>query len=311
MDVRDLPLESNQAQYDEAVTRYAELVRSRAIAVYRIGQIRYPGLSDARLLVVTDRAGIGNRYFFSAQQRLPRRFHALFLREPFVLPAWSLRVMQHTVHRPSGLLAGRDVLHSYALNEGRDERWCRLLEARSFYSAFIANAQQSHSLEARATMVAAAAMRHALEDAGTVLRPCQADGYAVRIDALRDGFFARKDPENAVLEAWNAMREAFEQLDSSLESQLGVHGPAAESKLRALLAGEEECAAFDREYAFRRARDIDGYHQELASLGFPYGHLFDVTAHPGAIRTVPDAPVVAPLVRNYYRMRRRMSEYAS
>ena len=96
MNVVDLPEHATRGLYDEAISRYAAMVKGRAVGVHRVGNVRYPGLSDIDLLVVTEHEGVDNRYFFSALQRLPQRFHRLFLHEPFILPAWSLRVMRST-----------------------------------------------------------------------------------------------------------------------------------------------------------------------------------------------------------------------
>ncbi len=311
MNVIDLPQPATHALYDEAITRYAELVQSRAISVYRVGRVRYPGLSHIELLVVTDRMGIDNRYFFSAVQRLPRRFHSLFVHEPFILPAWSLRVIQYTTHALPALLAGRDVLHPYSPSESPDERWCRLLESYCSYSAFIERTLNSDVHKGRLTMAVAGAFRHVLADAAYHFTNIDAPAYAYAIDAIRNDFF-NGDAASGVQAAWKLFSQDFERLDMELRSWLGAQSAQdAVVKARALLRGEEACDAFDREYAFRRAQDIDGYHQELASLGFPYGHLFFIAAHPGAVRELPHAPVVTNLVRNFYRVRRRLAEYAA
>lgn len=312
MNVTDLPLPANHALYDEAFTHYAELVQSRAIAVYKVGNVTYPGLSDIDLLVVTDRTGIDNRYFFSAMQRMPRRFLQLFLHEPFILPAWSLRVMQHTTHAAPALLAGRDVLHAYPPSSDPAERWCRLLEAYCSYGRFARTTRENDTLRGRLTVAVASAFRFMLADASELFEGIDKESYTRGIDEIRAGFFEREDPATGVHDAWNFFASHFDRIDAMLREWLGIADPqAATDKARLLLRGEESCEAFDRDYAFRRARDIDGYHHELASMGFPYGHLFFVAAHPNAVRTLPDAPVVNNIVRNLYRVRRRISEYGA
>ena len=312
MNVVNLPQPANHAVYDEAVTRYAEMVRARSISVYRLGNVRYPGLSDVDVLVVTNRPGFDNRYFYSALQRLPKRYAGLFTHEPFILPAWSLRVIQYTTHRERSLLAGRDSLHAYSPNESTDERWCRLLESFCAFGAFIARTKETELLTARLTVSAASAFRYALADASDLISPFDAQGYAGEVDAIRTQFFAREDREAEVLAAWNLFTKHFERFDAAVKAWFDEREPtAAAAKARSLLRGEEACREFDREYAFRRAREIDGYHQELASLGFPYGSLFYSAAHPGAERPMHETPIVTNLVRNVYHVRRRLSEYAA
>ncbi len=78
MNVVDLPKPCTSALYDDAAARYASAVKGRAVAVYRTGHVRYPGLCGLDLIVVVDRIGVDNRFFFSALQRLPERYHRLF-----------------------------------------------------------------------------------------------------------------------------------------------------------------------------------------------------------------------------------------
>jgi hypothetical protein len=310
MNVTDVPVAVAPELYEEAAQTYAQLVQSRAIAVYRTGNVRYPGLSDLDLIVVTDRTGIDNRYFFSALQRMPRRFLPIFLHDPFILPAWSMRVMQHTTHRSPSLLAGRDVLSAYQPSTEEAERWCRMLESYCSYHLFAAKARERQTLSGRWTVAVASAYRFLLADAGEMAPRHAATEYAATIDDLRAHFFDR-DPEQAVQEAWRIFSEHFDVFDATLREWLGVAEPqAALARARALLRGEESCDAFDREYAFIRARNIDGYHQELASMGFPYGYLFFTAAHPGAVRIADEPSPVTNLVRQYYRVRRRITEYA-
>ena len=312
MKVVNLPQPANHALYDEAVTRYAEMVRARSIGVYRLGDVRFPGLSDVDVLVVTNRPGFDNRYYYSALQRLPQRFAALFVHEPFILPAWSLRIIQYTTHRQRSLLSGRDALHAYTTPDCADERWCRLLESFCAYGSFIARTKETELLTARLTVSAASAFRYVLADASELVARFDAQSYGSEIDAIRSRFFTREDREAEVLAAWNLFTGHFERFDAAIKTWFDEREPtAAAAKARSLLRGEEACTAFDREYAFRRAREIDGYHQELASLGFPYGSLFYSAAHPGAERPMHETPIVTNLVRNVYHVRRRLSEYAA
>lgn len=312
MNVIDIPQPANHALYEEAVARYAAMVKSRAVGVHQVGHVRYPGLSDIDLIVVTDHVGVDNRYFFSALQRLPERYHRLFLHEPFVLPAWSLRVMRYTTHYSPKLVGGRDVLSPFRPDDEPDERWCRMLESYCAYAAFAAKNRRAQQLKGRQTIAVASALRYLLFDAATTLPEAADEQYVNEIEALRRSFF---EPESDAVErvrtAWTLFSAAFDRFDAILRERLGAATTEQAVELaRALLSGDEASAYFDRDYAFRRSRDIDGYQQELASLGFPYGHLFFVAAHPPA-RTPPAGSVLDTLLHNVYRVRRRITEYAA
>ena len=311
MIVTDLPQPSNHALYDQAITRYAELVRPRALAVYRVGHVRHPGVSDVDLLVVTDRMSLDNRHYFSALERMPEKFLPLFLHEPYVLPAWSLRIIQHTTHYKPALLSGRDLLRPYAPQDSNEERWCRMLESYCSYADFAAQTRSEKTLSGRRAMTVANSYRYLVADSERIFPVPGSASYAQEVDRIGESFFKRPNPADGVLEAWNLFAAHFDRFDAALRERLQTGSP--EQTLQAvhkLLRGEHEFPGFDREFAFRRARDIDGYHQELASLGFPYGQLFFAAAHPLAVRALPEPPVVTNLMRNLYRMRRRLFEYA-
>lgn len=311
MNVTDLPVPATRELYDEAFAKYADLVRSRSYAVYRVGNVRYPGLSDIDLIVVTDRTNIDNKYFYSAMQRMPRKYLPLFLHEPFILPVWSLRVMQYTTHAEPKLLAGRDVIKPYAPSQEPSERWCRMLEGYCSYLSFSARVRKDQTLRGRMTVAVASAFRYVLRDGSQLFSGIDAAGYEETIDRMRAHFFDGGDLAANVEAMWRQFSGEFESFGARLREWLGAHDDAdALRKARAVLRGDEERAELDREYAFIRARDIDGYHQELGSLGLPYGHLFFVAAHPNAVQAPPEAPV-GNLVRQLYRVQRRLSEYSA
>lgn len=312
MNVIDIPQPANHALYEEAVARYAAMVKGRAVGVHQVGHVRYPGLSDIDLIVVTDHVGVDNRYFFSALQRLPERYHRLFLHEPFVLPAWSLRVMRYTTHYAPKLVGGRDVLSPFRPNDEPDERWCRMLESYCAYAAFALKNRRAQQLKGRQTIAVASALRYLLFDAAATLPEAADEQYVNEIEALRRSFFdAENDAVERVRTAWRLFSAAFDRFDAILRDRLGAAGTEqGVERARALLSGDEASEYFDRDYAFRRARDIDGYQQELASLGFPYGHLFFVAAHPPA-GTPQAGSMLDTLLHNLYRVRRRLTEYAA
>lgn len=313
MNVIDLPKPATRELYDEAAARYAEMVKGRASCVYRVGNVHYPGLSDVDLLVVTDRANIDNRYFFSALNRLPQKYHGIFLHEPFVLPVWSLRVIRYTNHYATrALLAGRDVLHAYPPSQEPDERWCRMLESYCSYARFKKTAEETNVLKGRLTVAVASALRFLLRDGDAALGTTGADTYAVQIDGLRERFFTYANAEGGVREAWNLFSTTFERFDAKLRARLGFDAqtdPVAAAS--DLVRGERSCEEFDRDYAFMRAHEIAGYQHELASMNLPFGHLFFIAAHPQPVRAQePSVPMLDDVVRNFYRVRRRLAEYA-
>ncbi len=109
----------------EALERYADLVAPRTVAIYRVG----PASADAlRALIITSRIGIDNPYYYSVRERLPQRFAQQFAEEPFVVPGWSVRALQHWTRPPLELMRGHDVARSLPALENENESLCRALE---------------------------------------------------------------------------------------------------------------------------------------------------------------------------------------
>jgi hypothetical protein len=310
MNVVELPQPAPRELYDDAIARYAKMVRGRALAVYRVGNVRYPGLSDIDLLVVIDRKALDGRYYFSALQRLPRRFLPLFLHEPFVVPASCIEAMRHTTHYAPELLCGRDVLREVRPNDDDAERWCRMLESYCSYSMFAERVRTKETLRGKFTIAVASAFRYLLADAEKLFADVDARGYATELDALRAGFFESDSPAALVRHAWECFVQRFQGCDAMLRERLGTRARMETiERARALLRGEAACEYFSRAYAMQRARTIERYYNELRALGMPYGGLFFIAAHPEALRAIPETPVTT-LVHNLYRVRRTLAEYA-
>ena len=225
---------------DEALSRYAELIGPRAIVLYRVGGAPAASGDDGlRILVITSRVGIDNPYFYSVRERLPEKLAQCFAQEPFILPAWSLRALQHIDYRPLEIVKGHDIARSYPPAENQSEHVCRLLEA-------------------------------------------YCDAEVRKVDREYDS---------------SALRDRFGDIDLA--------------RARAALQGDATVAGLDRDYAFERSRVVDGYFNDLASMGFPYGALFPQAAYPHAARAVNAKSFVHNVVRNLYQVRRRIEEYVA
>ncbi len=312
MDIVDIPQPVDGAQYEEAVSRYAASVKGKAIAVYQLDHSRYRAACGVQLLLLTGHVGVDNRFYFSSSYRLAKRHHALFAGEPYILPAWSIRVTGYTAYFSPQLVTGRNVLEGYWPNADRDERWCRVLARYCAHAAFSSRTRRAQLLKAREVLSAAVNLRHLLVDAPAIIPETANEPYAGGIDAIFDSLFESGERTERVRAAWTLYTNAFDRFDSVMVKRLRAStSEEAVTRARARLRGEEECEDFDRAYAFRRARDIDGYFQEVASLGFAGGHLFSVAAHPRAARTPAPTPVLDTLLRSAYRVRRRLTEYAA
>jgi hypothetical protein len=309
VNVTNVPLPAPRALYDESIAAYAALVSSRAIAVYQVGNVRYPGLSDVDLLVVPKAYAADNRYFFSAFHRAPRRSLALYLHEPFVVPPGALDAMRYTTHSRPRLLYGEDILSGLRPIEDRNEPLCRVLESYCSYERFARRTRSSGHLSGRWAIAITSAFRFFLTDFDAAFKTELCAAYALAIDSIRASAFDRPTAD-AIVEAWDLFNEHFGDAEHRLRDEI-ASGTSAEisDAARAILCGDRTFRDLSPDYARTRRATIAHYHDELERLGFPYGHLFFVAAYDGSVRTVASTPYARYVARYTYRLQRRIGEY--
>lgn len=310
MNVVDLPQFIPREWYAEAIERYVDRVTARSVAVYQVGNVRFPGLSDIDLLVIPKRASVANRHSFSARQRLPRKYLPLFLHEPFILPRESAELIENTTLRPV-LLSGEDVLAGYRRIENPDEQWCRLLEAYCSYAAFRQRVESSGVLPGRLTVAVASALRFTLAQIDALFGTAKVPAYAEQADALRARFFERADARRGVLDLWELLHAGLAGVEDCLRDVLRLSSQEEPiAAVQHLLSGAKSDPHIDRAYVARRTARVYEYHRRLAALGFPYGHVFFVAGYPEAVRLSAPASPSARFALAVHRMWGRLDRYA-
>jgi hypothetical protein len=297
VNVYDLPRLASRDAYESAVASYVAAVAPRASAVYQVGNLTYPGLSDIDLLVVPDRPRADNQYYYSASARVPRPYEPFFLHEPFVVPQTVADVMRYTTHAHRRLLAGTDVLSAQVPTDDPDAAWCRVLESYCAYASYAARTRAGRTLNGRWCIAIASAMRFFLIDFDRIFSTSYSQSYARSIDAIRATAF-EGDVRDAILCAWEQFIATFDVAERNLAHHLGVDEASLCAAARGLLSGG------------RRRDAIARYHDELERFGFPYGHVFLVAAYDDAVRTVRPPPYARYVCRNYYRIQRRLRGHA-
>ena len=202
MNVVDLPKRAERADYDEAVARYAQMVKPRAIAVYQVGSVRYPvsptSICSWSPIAVVWTTGISILRCSGCRASISICFCTI---RSFFRPGRS-GVMRHTTHHAPQLIAGRDVVRPFVPSDEPDERWCRVLAGYCASAAFLQRARAEGTLKARMTVAVTSAFRFQLADTREAFG-FEDGGYAATVDALRAGFFERAQPEKAVEEAFD------------------------------------------------------------------------------------------------------------
>lgn len=308
MNVVDLPRPTPRSAYDEAATRYARMVEHRATAVYRVGNARFPGLSDLDILVVVDKPHEDNIYYFSPAYRLPKRLQHLFLHQPLILPAAMPDILQYTSHGDARLVCGKDVLNGYTPVDSNDERWCRILESACSYTAFSKRARERQVLSGRWTIAVTSALRFLLKDLDAVAGTTFAGQYAREHDELRSHAFENSNLAEVILQAWQLFDDNLEVACEVLRRCLRIKDEDLAAFGIAALSGRRDLPV-PADYIKTRFIAISAYHAELARLRFPFGFLFFVAAYPDAVRPLAVPIFTRYFLRNLYRIRRRIGEY--
>ncbi len=304
----DLPTRVSRAEYEEAISRYSCMVQSRVIALYAVGNIAYPGLSDLDLLVVLDESRIDNNQFF-AFERLPRRFHKLFLHQPFFVPADMTFLVDYTTLTRREYVTGADVLNRKTMPETAEARYCRFFESFCHYRGYVDRIRRCDRVSARMMIAVASAFRYSLADSAWPIA-VRAEGYGQRIDDMRAQYFERgASAESRLQEVWSLLSGTVDALEGELQVNLPLEGgETAVGFAKALIAGRRELASLDRGAIAGRNRAILSYHDRLMQLRLSYGHFFYLAAHLDNLRIYRQAPMLRRLMQARYKPERLINE---
>jgi hypothetical protein len=275
----DYPKKLERALYDQAARAYAGKVSKRARAVYVVGNITYPGLSDLDLLVITGIRRRDNAQYFSPVHRMHERFEPVFLHGPLVVPAVAMDALRFTTHGRRRLLAGEDVLRGCEFVETPAEQWCKVLEGYCTYAAFVRVAESGQPLRARRLIAKASSLRFTLRQVDALCGSDMALDYGTAIDDVRAAYFDT-EPGAAVLSVWQLFRNAYDRMTAVLRTLLPLRADEnIDDFARRLFSGS---ASFDRTpeaYLVDRCFAVDQYQTALKRLDIPFGQMFFAEAH--------------------------------
>jgi len=289
--------------YAEAAALYAKRVAARAVAVYQVGNVNYPGLSDLDLLVVIEDRKMDNAQYFSVYRRLPKLFHDLFLHEPFILPKKCLAVLRFTSHARRQLLYGQDIAATIRHDVSPTEAWCRALEGLCTYDSFFALLSKSNGIRVRHLTAVGSSLRFTLRNLDMILGTDFATDYGRRFDALRKQLMADPKSETTSMSILCLFYDAFVKAGTTIRATL-LQGTQRDlvAVAKQVLMGELKPKEVDSEYIADRFFMISEYHRGLQDLRMPYGYLFFLAAYSGTLPLYKQNGAVARFFNAYYRL---------
>jgi hypothetical protein len=293
--------------YAEAIARYADCVAPRTAALYQVGNVSYPGLSDIDLVVVVDRPAWNNNQFFAAQVRLPARLSTLFHHPPRIVPvpvidaisvsscghAATLEASSEPEHRFGSrrrLIRGIDLLGDRTPLD-RYDAWlrCRILEDVYLFRRALDGFERSRAIDVTHLVSRAASLRHPMRRLDEIASRRSEPPYRLALDERRltllDEHATPDDKERAVAEVLDLFRKGFANFETGVRTLFDIpsHADIAETA-GALLSGAAPIKEVDPSYIAQRHAWMATYHAALRDFRFSYGSIFAINPHSGRYR---------------------------
>ena len=276
--------------YEQAIGAYVARVAPRALAIYRVGAFRYPGLSDIDLLVVPSGPRLDNDRWFAVSSQLPASLRLPFRSDPGVVSRDTVDVLRFTTHRERRLLHGTDLAREVVCEETPEQAWSMIFERLCQFDRVAGEIRASGRADLGKLVSKAKSVAYSLLDLEQLGMSAGAQRFREDIDALRGAFFEMK-PEEAGVRAWTLFEAGLSALDASLAERLSLaDGDRPVDFARAFLHGEAQIPGLSETRLGERRAAVARAQRVARELGFQKGDVF--------VRT-PSAERVAALRRRH------------
>ena len=305
----DFPTPAIPKDYDEAIASYVGRVTSRAKAIYQVGTVHAPGLSDIDLIVVPGPPRLDDDFFYSARTRLPRAQARFYEGDPRLVPVSLGPVLRYTSHGNRRLLWGEDVFASIEQDESREQRWSILLEGFVKYEAWLAKVRRRQRASVHKIIAKAYSLHYAFADLDHVAGLQLCAPFHARVDALRAGYFAAGEPpEQKAAVGLELLESGLALLESHLKEILPLgRGESVSEFAFDFLNSGREIPGLDGKRLSERRRAIRDYQLTIWRLGYFRGEIFGGAAYSERRRRYrrrsPAALALWPLLGLGYRIR--------
>ncbi|HYK52669.1 MAG TPA: hypothetical protein VEV38_03985 [Candidatus Eremiobacteraceae bacterium] len=314
----NFPAILDRSVYDRAVRSYVAAVGSRSSAIYHVGNVRFPGLSDIDLVVVVNTPAWDNNQFFSPYIRLGKQYTKLFHHEPRFLPETCIEAITYSscVHASAGpamdqiptvfgsrraLIHGTDVLGDRAVDV-TSESWqrCRLLETSFIFVRARQELASESAVDVIKLMSRATSLRYPMRHLHDLLRMSRDRGYEKHIDEARARLLAATttDAEKRKIasDTYDLFDNGVRRFEANIRTLFGIGRdellPAA---VMAMLAGERPAPGVDDEYLDARRAATAFYHEQQRAYCLSAGSIFATKPLNGTRK-----PYVQPLAHRIF-----------
>lgn len=285
--------------YQEAIDAFWQKAQEFMVALYRAGNITFPGLSDLDLLVVPkERAFAPLR--LDVMHILPMRFHSVLLHNPFIIPQRQLAISRYCVLTNLTLMHGEPILSGEAPAQSLENIACDVLERLYNYSLFWVRQDSLDVLDARFCIAVCSSLRFTLKHL-TACGIATDSEYSVEFDVMRQDFLQTKSA-SSLLTILEYAKRTYQLCVRSVREVWKVSVESRQEVMAALTGDVLLSDRLNQEVIRERYQAISGYLADLSSLRYWYGNIVPI-----AIYGPPKIPVwysgVAHLVKHWHRMR--------
>lgn len=309
----NFPTAIDRSVYERAVRTYVAAVRSRASAIYHVGNVRFPGLSDIDLVVVVNTSAWDNNQFFSPYVRLPKQYTRLFHHEPRFLPETCIDAITYSscVHASTGpamdqiptvfgsrrtLVHGTDVLGKRAVDV-TSESWqrCRLLETSFIFSRSRSEIVSEPAVDVVKLMSRATSLRYPMRHLHDLLCMSRDRGYEKHIDEARgrllDATTTQTEKRKIVGDTYALFDTGVRRFEANIRTLFGIgRDETLSTAVMAMLAGERPAPGIEAEYLDARHAATALYQAQQRAYCLSAGSIFATKPLNGARK-----PYVQPL----------------
>jgi hypothetical protein len=321
------PRAVERRSYEDAVAWYSDAIASRTAALYQVGNVAYPGLSDIDLVVVVDRPAWDNNQFFSPFARLPSQYGRFFHHYPRIVPITVADAINVSScgHAPSSgqtdvtesrfgsrrrLVQGTDVLGDRT-PLGASDAWprCRVLETAFLYRRALDEIEARRWIDVTRLASRAASLRHPMRHLDDLLDRKPDESYGAALDECRATLLDEAETTfakvRAAAEVLAIFRAGFARFDDGARALFEISSSADIASMASdLLSGLRPIKGVDPAYIAARHKWLTAYHAVLRDYRFSYGSIFALKPYAGRYRTYRQ-PVLERIAANaVYRFRR-------
>ena len=314
----NFPAILDRSAYERAVRSYVMAVGSRASAIYHVGNVRFPGLSDIDLVVVVNTSARDNNQFFSPYVRLGKQQTRLFHHEPRFLPLTCIDAIRYSscVHAGSGqamdqiptvfgsrrtLVHGTDVLGDRAVDV-TNESWqrCRLLETSYIFTRSRRELASERAVDVVKLMSRATSLRYPMRHLHDLLRMSRDRAYEQRVDRARgrllDATTTEAEKRKIASDAYDLFDNGVRRFEANIKTLFGIgRDEPLSAAVMAMLAGERPAPGVDDEYLTARRAATAFYHEQQHAYRLSAGSIFATKPLNGARK-----PYVQPLTHRIF-----------